>query len=113
MVEGDILIIYMDDILIFAKTQEELEERTKQTLARLREHDLYLKPKKCEFNKTKIEYLGMVIEEGKISMDTGKLKGIQRLACTYIGQTGSVIPRLWKFLPSIHQEILGTGTTTQ
>jgi len=32
---------------------------------------------KCKFHKIKIEYLGMVIEEGKISMDTLKLKGIQ------------------------------------
>ena len=38
---------------------------------------LFLKPTKYEFNKTKVEYLGMVIEEGKISMDPGKLCGIQ------------------------------------
>ena len=34
------------------------------------------KAKKCEFCKEKIEWLGMIIEEGKISMDPGKLKGI-------------------------------------
>ena len=49
----------------------------KKVLQRLRENDLYLKPKKCEFAKTKIEWLGMVIEEGKITMDLGKVKGIQ------------------------------------
>jgi hypothetical protein len=42
-----------------------------------KENDLYLKPKKCEFEKTKIEWLGMIIEEGRISMDSGKLKGIR------------------------------------
>ena len=67
----------MDDILIFAKTQEDLERHTKTVLERLRQHDLYLKPKKCEFNKTKVEYLGMIIEEGKIAMDPVKLNGIQ------------------------------------
>ena len=41
------------------------------------ENDLYLKPKKCEFCKEKIEWLGMVIQEGKIMMDPGTLKGIQ------------------------------------
>ena len=41
------------------------------------ENDLYLKPKKCEFCKEKIEWLGMVIQEGKITMDPRKLKGIQ------------------------------------
>ena len=32
---------------------------------------------KCEFKKTKIKYLGMVITEGKISMDSVKIKGIR------------------------------------
>ena len=67
----------MDNILIFAKDKKTLEENTKRVLNRLRKNDLFLKPKKCEFGKTKIEYLGLVIEEGHISMDPGKLKGIQ------------------------------------
>ena len=67
----------MDNILIFTKTKEELERITKMVLAKLQEHDLFLKAKKCEFSKRKIEYLGMVIEEGQISMDPIKLAGIQ------------------------------------
>jgi Reverse transcriptase (RNA-dependent DNA polymerase) len=66
----------MDDIFLFAKTPEELENNTKRVLQRLRENDLFLKPKKCEFRKEKVEWLGMIIQEGKISMDQGKLKGI-------------------------------------
>lgn len=72
-----IVIIYMDDIFLFAGDPQTLEENTKKVLQRLQENDLYLKPKKCEFCKTKIEWLGMIIEEGRISMDAGKLKGIQ------------------------------------
>ena len=67
----------MDDILIFAKTKEELERITKIVLAKLREYDLFLKAKKCKFCKLQIEYLGMIIEEGKISMDPIKLTEIQ------------------------------------
>jgi hypothetical protein len=77
MIDDCIVIIYMDDIFIFAPDEQTLTESTKKVLARLRDNDLFLKPAKCEFNKTKVEYLGMVIEEGKISMDTGKLKGIR------------------------------------
>ena len=44
------VIVYMDDILIFSKTKEKLEEMTKKVLQRLRENDLYLKPSKCESN---------------------------------------------------------------
>ena len=77
MIDGGIVIIYMDDIFIFAPDETTLTENTKKVLIRLQENDLFLKPAKCEFNKAKVEYLGLVIEEGKISMDPGKLKGIQ------------------------------------
>src|SRR5271156_3073693 len=64
LIEKDWIIIYMDDILIFSKTKEQLHETTKLVLQRLRDNDLFLKAKKCEFAKEKIEYLGMIIEEG-------------------------------------------------
>jgi Reverse transcriptase (RNA-dependent DNA polymerase) len=44
MIEERRVTVYMDDILIFAEKQEELQEKTKQVLQRLREHDLFLKP---------------------------------------------------------------------
>jgi len=71
------IIVYMDDILIFSKDKKTLEEQTKHILQKLRDNDLYLKPGKCFFCKEKIEYLGMIIEEGQISMDPTKLKGIR------------------------------------
>ena len=77
MIKGKLVIIYMDDILIFAKTKEELKWITKLVLEKLRENDLFLKAKKCEFEKTKIEYLGMIIKEGQISINPIKLAGIQ------------------------------------
>ena len=77
MISECVIIVYMDDIFLFAPDEATLMENTKKVLQRLRDNDLFLKPAKCEFNKTKVEYLGMVIEEGKISMDPGKLKGIR------------------------------------
>ena len=66
LIEEGIVIIYMDDMFLLAKTKEQLRENTKWVLQRLMENDLYLKPKKCEFCKEKLEWLGMVIQEGKI-----------------------------------------------
>ena len=77
LIEKGHVIVYMDDILIFAKTKDLLREYTRLVLQWLWEHDLYLKPKKCEFEKEKIEYLGMIIQQGKIFMDPVKLGGIQ------------------------------------
>jgi hypothetical protein len=77
MIDNRLVIVYMDDILIFADTKEELERITKLVLEKLREHDLFLKAKKCKFCQTRIKYLGMIIEEGRISMDAVKLGGIR------------------------------------
>jgi hypothetical protein len=89
MIEGRKVIVYMDDILIFGENQEELEERTKQVLQRLREHDLFLKPKKCDFNKTTMEYLGLIIQEGKLSME---LSGIRDWP------TPTMVKQVWGFI---------------
>ena len=92
MISERIIIVYMDDIFIFAPDKAILTENTRKVLQRLQNNDLFLKPTKCEFYKTKVEYLGMIIEEGKISMDPGKLKGIQDwLIPTMVKQT-------WGFL---------------
>src|ERR1700759_2310956 len=77
LVDEKWIVIYMDDILICAKTKEELEKRTKQVLRRLKEKDLFLKLEKCRFAKTKIEFLGLIISEGQIRMDAAKLAGIK------------------------------------
>jgi hypothetical protein len=45
-------------------------------LDKLEKHDLYLKPKKCKFEKEEIKYLGVIVGQNKIQMDPGKLKGI-------------------------------------
>ena len=45
-------------------------------LKRLREKDLFLKPEKCVFNATKVEYLGFIVKPNEISMDLTKLAGI-------------------------------------
>ena len=44
------LIIYMDDVLVYAETLEECQEQTKQVLERMKEEDLHLKLAKCAFN---------------------------------------------------------------
>ena len=76
LIKDCIVIIYMDNIFLFAKMSEQLEANTKKVLQQLCDNDLFLKPKKCEFCRKKFEWLGLIIEEGKISMDPGKLKGI-------------------------------------
>jgi hypothetical protein len=75
-IEENLIIVYMDNILAFSKTIDGLKKIKQIILEKAREYDLYFKAKKCEFRKPKIEYLGLVVEEGKLAMDPAKLKGI-------------------------------------
>ena len=92
MIKEKLVIIYMDDILIFAKTKEELKQIMKLVFKKFRENNLFLKARKCEFEKTKIEYLGMIIEEGQISMDPIKLAGIWEWPAP------TTVKQVWSFL---------------
>jgi len=76
IVEG-IMVVYLDDILIFTRTEEEHVKVIRQVLQVLQEHKLFLCPEKCEFCKERIEYLGLVILENEVSMDLVKVTGVR------------------------------------
>ncbi|GLB43872.1 putative retrotransposable element tf2 155 kda protein type 1-like [Lyophyllum shimeji] len=57
-------------------TLEEHRRITRIVLDCLREHRLFLKPEKCEFERTEIEYLGLIISHGTASMDPVKVAGV-------------------------------------
>jgi hypothetical protein len=42
----------------------------------MREHKLYLRPEKCEFEKTKIKYLSVIISHNEVEMDPVKIAGV-------------------------------------
>ena len=83
------LSIYMDDIAIHTKplngeTEQQHEEWHKQlihgVLKKLEEHDLYLKPEKCEFLKLEIKYLGVIVGNRVLKMNPKKLESIKNWA---------------------------------
>jgi len=45
-------------------------------IQRLKDDDLYLKLEKCSFEKNKVEFLGLIMKDGKVAMDQVKVKGI-------------------------------------
>jgi len=71
-----IVVVYLDDILIFTKTEEEHEQAVRRVLEILAEHKLFLRPEKCEFHQKQIKYLGLVISENKVVMDLVKVAGV-------------------------------------
>src|SRR5882757_11377753 len=63
------VFIYMDNILIATTTLEEHCDLVNQVLECLCQHELYLKPEKCEFEKTEIEFLGVRLQGATMAMD--------------------------------------------
>ncbi|CAN2390671.1 K02A2.6-like, partial [Pristimantis euphronides] len=64
-------------ILIFSSSLEEHQRHVRIVLERLRENHLYIKLEKCEFHKTKIQFLGYVISPQGLRMDSSKIQAIQ------------------------------------
>ena len=55
------VILYLDDILIYSKSEEEHEQHLRMVLQVLRENILYAKISKCIIYQKKIHYLGHII----------------------------------------------------
>ena len=69
----DICYIYLDDLIIFSKTFEEHITRLEKIFQRLRDVNLKLSPKKCEFFKRKVKYVGNIVSEEGIEPDPDKI----------------------------------------
>jgi hypothetical protein len=76
LITEGVVSVYLDDILIFTNSLEEHRRITRLVLDRMQEHKLYLRPEKCEFEKTKIKYLGVIISHNKVEMDPVKIAGV-------------------------------------
>src|SRR5438309_4261228 len=76
LITEGIVVVYLDNILIFTETIDEHREVTQRVLEILQRHKLYLQADKCEFEKTTVEYLGVIIFHNSIAMDPVKIAGI-------------------------------------
>jgi len=70
------VVVFIDDILIYSKNEEEHAEHLRIVLQRLREHKLYAKFTKCEFWQKKVQFLGHVISEDGIFVDPSKIQDV-------------------------------------
>lgn len=80
-VVGDLkfVIAYLDDLIIFSKDEDEHIKHLEIVFDRLRKANLRLKMKKCEFFKSKLKYLGHVIDNEGVRPDEDKVKVIREL----------------------------------
>ncbi|KAF8643525.1 hypothetical protein AX16_008987 [Volvariella volvacea WC 439] len=104
-IEQGFVIVYINNILIFSKSEEEHQEHVIRVLRKLRDNNLFLKPSKCEFHKITIPYLGFILGQGKISMEQEKVNAVTQMANSYHQETTLVLSRVYQFLPLIHPSL--------
>jgi hypothetical protein len=70
------VVVFIDDILIYSKNDSDHEEHLRLVLQKLRDNQLYAKFSKCEFWLDEVPFLGHIISNGGISMDSVKVREI-------------------------------------
>jgi hypothetical protein len=70
------VVVFIYDILIFSKMEEEHKKHLRLVLEKLRSNQLYAKFSKCEFWLTEVTFLGHVISTGGVSVDPGKVRDV-------------------------------------
>ena len=84
------VVVFIDDILVYSKNEEEHKEHLRLVLEKLREHQLYAKFSKCEFWLKEVGFLGHVISGEGIAVDPTKVQSVTEwLAPTSIGEIRS------------------------
>ncbi|OCB91760.1 DNA/RNA polymerase [Sanghuangporus baumii] len=74
---GQGILIYLDNIIVYAETEQEHWDLLAEVLHRLREADFFCKPEKCYFGKKELDYLGFVVNQLGMQMDPYKVKVVQ------------------------------------
>jgi transposase InsO family protein len=68
--------VYLDDIIVHGKTNEEFLTRLEEVFLRMRKFKLILKPAKCKFGMPKVEYCGRVISKDGLTMSSKKIASV-------------------------------------
>jgi hypothetical protein len=70
------VVVFIDDILIYSKSEEEHAQHLWVILQRLRDHQLYAKFSKCAFWLKEVPFLGHVISVEGIAVDPSKVQEV-------------------------------------
>ncbi len=70
------VIVYIDDILIYSKSEDEHIKHVQTILSRLQEHQLFVKAEKCEFHVQHTTFLGYHISHHGVEMDNSKIHAV-------------------------------------
>ena len=70
------VVIYLDDILIYSENEQDHVALVKRVLDRLQEHQLAIAPEKCEWHRSRVNFLGYIISAKGVEMDQEKIQTV-------------------------------------
>ena len=70
------VVVFVDDILIYSRSEAEHMSHLRITLQLLRDHQLYAKFSKYDFWREEVKFLGHVVSKGGISVDPVKVEAV-------------------------------------
>jgi RNase H-like domain found in reverse transcriptase/Reverse transcriptase (RNA-dependent DNA polymerase) len=70
------ILLYMDDVWIFSRSEEEHKQHVEMVLQRLRDEKLFAKQSKCEFNKSSVSFLGHIVGANGLQMEEKKVETV-------------------------------------
>ncbi|WVZ97356.1 hypothetical protein U9M48_042903, partial [Paspalum notatum var. saurae] len=86
------VVVFIDDILVYSKSEKEHEEHLRVVLNWLREHKLYAKFSKCAFWLKEVSFLGHILSEKGVAVDPSKVKDVLNW------KQPETVTEIWSFL---------------
>jgi hypothetical protein len=75
--QGERCFVYLDDIVVFASSLQEHEQKLTEVFNRLRKHGLKVQPDKCEFLRKEVAYLGHIISNEGVKPNPEKVNVVR------------------------------------
>jgi hypothetical protein len=70
------VVVFIDDILVYSRSEEEHGEHIRLVLQKLQDHKLYAKISKYEFWLKQVTFLGHIVLKGGISVDPSMIRDV-------------------------------------
>lgn len=77
LIDKGVVTVYLDDILIHSSNASEHMQHMQEVLNTLREHKLYAKMSKSEWNRSEVTFLGHLVGKDGVRMDPKKVQVIK------------------------------------
>jgi hypothetical protein len=71
------VVAYLDDVLIYSRTEKEHHEHVQAVLQEFRKHKLYAKKSKCEFFRPEVKFLGFIVGAEGVKVDPEKVEAVR------------------------------------